>query len=86
MHSCKIFNCVTLKTSEPMRFAGTWKTYSKNAKPQLARIASHNALDLCFRCPYHAKVIKTLETINKATVEKIGFIVNIRKAIDGFHV
>lgn len=48
-----------------MRFAGTWKQYSKNAIPQLTKITAHSADDLNFKCPYHAKVMKILEISNK---------------------
>ena len=33
--------------------------------PQLAKITTHKAVDLNFRCPYQAKVMKMLEMVNK---------------------
>src|SRR4051794_26239137 len=42
-------------------------TYSKNAMPQLARMTSHSGAALCFKCPYHANVIKTFENTSSKT-------------------
>ena len=66
MHSCTIFICVTLITPLPMRLAGTMKQYSRNAKPQLAMIASHSGLPLNLRWPYQARFMKTLEMVRSA--------------------
>src|ERR1700682_3767099 len=54
-----------------MRFAGTWKQYSKKAIPQLARITFQSASVRNFRWPYHAKVMKMLEMVSNRTV-RIG--------------
>jgi len=44
--------------------------YSKNAMPQLANMATHNgAEDRFFKCPYHAKVMKTFEHTSSRTVQ-----------------
>src|ERR1700757_296857 len=51
-----------------MRFAGTWKQYSKNAMPQLATMTFHKASLRYFRWPYHAKVMKILEMVRSRTV------------------
>src|SRR5712664_5032565 len=51
-----------------MRFAGTWKQYSKKAIPQLTMIAFHRASLRNFRWPYHAKVMKMLETVSNRIV------------------
>ena len=51
-----------------MRFAGTWKIYSKSASPQLARITSHNAWLLNLRWPYQARFINTFEKTSRVIV------------------
>src|ERR1700675_4636692 len=51
-----------------MRFAGTWKQYSKKAIPQLARITFQSASLRYFRWPYHAKVMKMLEIVSNRIV------------------
>src|SRR5229473_2771058 len=56
-----------------MRFAGTWKQYSKKAIPQLTMITFQSASLRNFRWPYHAKVMKMFETVSNR-------IVRIRKA------
>ncbi len=46
-----------------MRFAGTWKQYSKKAMPQLTTIATMSGLPLSAeRCPYQAKLMKMFAT------------------------
>ena len=58
----------------PMRLAGTWKQYSASAIPQLIRIMAINGsdwnhfMDTNFKCPYHAKVIKTFDSMSSKTV------------------
>src|SRR5260370_14476426 len=51
-----------------MRFAGTWKQYSKKAIPQLTMIAFHRASLRNFKWPYQAKVMKILETVSNRIV------------------
>ena len=51
-----------------MRFAGTWKQYSPKAISQLTTIASTSGADLCFKCPYQAKVMNVLEMKRRHTV------------------
>src|SRR5579859_3151510 len=51
-----------------MRLAGTWKQYSKNAMPQLARMTFQRASLRYLRCPYQAKVIKIFEMVSKRIV------------------
>src|SRR5260370_29757307 len=51
-----------------MRFAGTWKQYSKKAMPQLARITFHNASLRYLRWPYQANVIKMFEMVSRKIV------------------
>src|SRR5881392_3632972 len=68
MHSCITLSCTSEKRADPMRFAGTWKRYSKNASAQLAAIAIHSGACLTFKCPYHASVMKTFEMISKIAV------------------
>ena len=56
-------SCPRSKRPKPMRFAGTWKQYSKKAIPQLARIAIQTGFARkSLRWPYQAKVMKTFET------------------------
>src|SRR5882762_5336029 len=54
-----------------MRFAGTWKQYSKKAIPQLARTTFQSASLRNFKWPYHAKVMKILDTMSNRIV-RIG--------------
>src|SRR5947209_5433179 len=42
------------------------KRYSRKAMLQLVTMTSHKGELLYFRCPYHAKVIKTFEVISRA--------------------
>src|ERR1700719_520914 len=51
-----------------MRFAGTWKQYSKKAIPQLARTTFQSASPRNFKWPYHAKVMKILDTMSNRIV------------------
>src|SRR5688572_2119213 len=54
-----------------MRLASTMKQYPRNAIPQLTRIVSTSGAVLCFRCPYQAKVMKTLEMSNSVIVSML---------------
>lgn len=51
----------------PIRFAGTWKQYSKKAIPQLIKMTpmsgrlENQDISLSRKCPYQASVIKMLE-------------------------
>ena len=62
--SWMILSCTVEYVPLPQRLAGTIIIYSKNAMPQLAKIATHNGVLLNFKCPYHANVIKTFEPVN----------------------
>ena len=59
---------------KPILLAGTWKQYSKKAKPQLNKIISgkpkllNQLKSLSFRWPYQAKVMKMLEMISNIIV------------------
>src|SRR5882724_333897 len=63
-----VFSCAAENSYDPMRFAGTWKQYSKKAIPQLTKITFHKASLRYFKCPYQANVMKTLETVNRRMV------------------
>src|SRR5258707_5646026 len=54
-----------------MRFAGTWKQYSKKAMPQLAKTTFHSASLRYLRWPYHANVMKMFESMSKRIVRTI---------------
>src|SRR4051812_12659716 len=55
-----------------MRFAGTCKQYSKNAIPQLMRIAAQSVrFRPNFKCPYHAMVMNTLDNVRRIAVSSI---------------
>src|ERR1700747_2756195 len=66
--SWMVLSCAVVNSYEPMRFAGTWKQYSKNAMPQLARMTFHNASLRYLRWPYQAKVMKMFETVKNKIV------------------
>jgi hypothetical protein len=51
-----------------MRYAGTWKQYSKKAMPQLARVTFQRASLRYLKWPYQANVIKTLEMSRRTMV------------------
>src|SRR6185369_3007948 len=69
MTSCKIFSCGSDSSRYPSRFAGTWSRYSNSAMPQLANAAMYQGFELkFFRCPYHAKVMKTFDRHNRIVV------------------
>src|SRR5208283_4077753 len=78
--SCKIFSCGNVIAVYPMRFAGTWNMYSKEAMPQLTSAAMyHVLLPRFFKCAYHAKVIKTLEHRSRTVVfSKTGISITSR--------
>src|SRR5688500_4068441 len=67
-----IFNCDPVNPSLwPMRLAGTWKQYSKNAMPQLRNTTIQSGAAFSrseAMCPYQAKVMKTFETISSSAV------------------
>src|SRR5713226_9457237 len=69
--SWMVLSCAVVKSYEPMRFAGTWKQYSKKAIPQLARMTFQSASLRNFKWPYHAKVMKILDTMSNRIV-RIG--------------
>src|SRR5262245_56010782 len=55
-----------------MRLAGTWIRYSKSAMPHETSAATiHGFAERCFRCPYQAKVMKTLESTSRKAVSPI---------------
>src|SRR5690606_14234672 len=54
-------------TPLPIRLAGTIRVYSKNAMPQLTRMAITSGALLYFRCPYQAKVMNTLLASSNST-------------------
>ncbi len=62
-------SCGAEYTALPRRLPGTCRQYSKKAMPQLTRIAIISGVLLYFRCPYHAKVMKTL----LASSSRIGY-------------
>src|SRR5882757_3665095 len=68
--SWMVFSCAALNSYDPMRLAGTWKQYSKNAIPQLITITFHSATFRNFKCPYHANVIKIFEMVRRRIVRK----------------
>src|SRR6267154_3936430 len=51
-----------------MRFAGTWKQYSKKAIPQATMITFQSASLRNFRWPYQAKVMKMFEIVSSRIV------------------
>ena len=48
-----------------MRLAGTARQYSSSAMDQLTRITAHSGCALNFKCPYHAKVMNTLDSSSR---------------------
>src|SRR2546430_9250474 len=64
MISCIVFNCAGVNSYDPIRFAGTWKQYSKKAMPQLTTITFHSASLRNRKCPYHATVMKIFEIVS----------------------
>ncbi len=59
---------------KPNLLAGTWKQYSKNAKPQENKMIANKphfaVAGNCFnfKCPYQANVMNTLETTNNKII------------------
>src|SRR4030095_5987621 len=69
MTSCMIFSLGRSNAVWPIRLAGTWKQYSMNAMPQLARTAmTSGRVPRFFRCAYQAKVMKTFAATRRRTV------------------
>src|SRR5262245_47018975 len=72
--SCSILSCGNDNRPKPIRLAGTCTRYSKNAIPQLAKMATSKGLcPRVRRWPYHANVMKTFEAVSSTTVVRIGF-------------
>ena len=65
---CMVFNCAALNYPCPVRLAGTCNIYSNSAIPQLTAITISSGAALNFRCPYQAKVLKTLDMISSPMV------------------
>src|SRR3954465_11608654 len=61
MTSWIVFSCAALNSYDPMRVAGTWKQYSRNAMSQLTMITLKSGSLRYLRWPYQANVIKMLE-------------------------
>src|SRR4029077_876599 len=69
--SWMVLSCAVENSYEPMRFAGTWKQYSKKAMPQLARMTFHSASLRYLRWPYQANVMKMFEMVSSKIVRTI---------------
>ena len=71
--SCIILNGPPFPEN-PIRFAGTWAQYSKNASPhenRITRIKGHPVeifISWSFRWPYHANVMNMFDVISSSTV------------------
>ena len=58
----------------PILFAGTCNMYSKSAIPQLIKMIATSGrlslhfMSLNFKCPYHASVMKALESVRRRMV------------------
>jgi hypothetical protein len=65
--------------------AGTASQYSKKAIPQLTSTTIGSGFSLNFRCPYQAKVMKTLEAnsirIGNIVGESVGIDVLLRNVV-----
>lgn len=78
IHSCMTLSCISENgpplPTNPIRFAGTWQQYSKRAMPHenaMTPIIGHFAatpVACSFKCPYQARVMKTLLSISKMIV------------------
>src|SRR5690606_22719909 len=55
-----------------MRLAGTAMQYSISAMPQLMKIIITSGVLVNFRCPYQAKVMKTLEPMRSRIGRTLG--------------
>lgn len=67
--SCMIFNCASENCVAPIRLAGTCNRYSNNAMPHEINAAIHHGLLVkFFKWPYHAKVMKMFDKINRPAV------------------
>ena len=82
--SCNTLSCISVNgppfSTYPIRLAGTWKAYSNSATPHEKSITAYNGqflaspVDWSFRCPYHAKVMNTLEITSNRIVSNWAFI------------
>jgi hypothetical protein len=52
----------------PRRLAGTWRQYSKNAIPQLAKMTVRIGWSLNLRWPYQAAVMNTFDAVSSRIV------------------
>ena len=81
--SCMMLNGPPL-SMKPILLAGTWAMYSKRAIPHENRMTMMRGqlfeifISLSFRWPYHAKVMKRLDTIKSNIVQTAFPIINIR--------
>src|SRR5689334_3342770 len=78
-----VLSCAAEYTALPQRLAGTASQYSKKAMPQLTMMTSGSGLSLNFRCPYQAKVMKTLEANSIKTGSSEGEIAGIEILLNG---
>src|SRR5512143_1828860 len=63
--SCRILSCASESVVKPIRFAGTWSMYSKNAMPHETTAANHHGRSSSVRrCPYQANVMKRLDNVS----------------------
>src|SRR5580704_16761231 len=78
-----VLSCAVLNSYEPMRFAGTWKQYSKKAIPQLTKMTFQSAEVRNFKWPYQAKVIKIFEMVRRTIVRMfLRFLLSVIGAFD----
>src|SRR5574341_1123319 len=69
MTSCMTLSCERLNCEWPMRLAGTWSKYSKQAIPQLRSAAMYHGRSLkFFKWAYQAKVIKMFDAASNNVV------------------
>src|SRR4051794_750494 len=69
MTSCRILSCPSDIAVKPIRFAGTWSTYSNSAMPQDTSAATYQGFaERSFRCAYQAKVMKTFDAASMSAV------------------
>src|SRR5271154_2655869 len=68
MTSWMVLSCTAVNSYEPMRLAGTWKQYSKNAISQLTKMTLNSGVWRYFRWPYQANVMKMFEMVSSSRV------------------
>ena len=88
---CKTLSYGTLHSFEPMRFAGTWKMYSNNARPPADQDDDTKGWFLNFKWPYQARFMNAFENVSgitrpRSSLLKLFYTTRVRTANRGIGI